>query len=42
MIGELGPEQRQQFGITRNAEPFDPLTNARAARKYLHDVKARV
>jgi Lysozyme like domain len=32
MLGKLGPERRRQFGITRNEELFDPLTNARAAR----------
>jgi hypothetical protein len=32
MIGDLGPERRRQFGITRNEDLFDPLTNARAAR----------
>ena len=32
MLGALGPERRRQFGIARNEELFDPLTNARAAR----------
>jgi Lysozyme like domain len=31
MIGKLGPERRRQFGISRNEELLDPLTNARAA-----------
>jgi hypothetical protein len=31
MIDKLGPERREQFGISRNEELFDPLTNARAA-----------
>src|SRR5215207_8357263 len=28
MIGELGPERRQQFGISENEQLFDPATNA--------------
>jgi hypothetical protein len=32
MIGELGPERRQQFGISENEQLFDPATNAHAAR----------
>lgn len=31
MIGRLGPERRRQFGLSRNEELLDPLTNARAA-----------
>jgi hypothetical protein len=32
MFEDLGPERRRQFGIDRDEELFDPLTNARAAR----------
>ena len=31
MLGDMGPERRQLFGITRNEQLFDPLVNARAA-----------
>lgn len=31
MIGALGPERRHQFHLDRNAELFDPETNAKAA-----------
>jgi Lysozyme like domain len=31
MIGTLGPARRKQFGISRNEELFDPVTNAQAA-----------
>lgn len=30
MIGSLGPARRQQFGISSNADLFDPATNAKA------------
>lgn len=33
MLGGMGPERRKQFGLRSNEELFDPLTNARAARK---------
>lgn len=33
MIGNLGPERRKQFGISKNSDLYDPATNARAARK---------
>lgn len=31
MIGNLGPDRREIFGIKSNKELFDPLTNAKAA-----------
>ena len=31
MIGSLGPDRREKFGISNNEELFDPLTNAKAA-----------
>lgn len=31
MIGDLGPERREKFGLKENEDLFDPLTNARAA-----------
>jgi cell wall-associated NlpC family hydrolase len=31
MLGGLGPSRRQQFGIKKNEDLFDPLTNAKAA-----------
>lgn len=31
MIGSLGPDRRDKFGITANRELFDPVTNAKAA-----------
>lgn len=31
MLGSLGPARRKQFGISNNAELFDPATNAKAA-----------
>lgn len=30
MLGNLGPARRKQFGISSNAELFDPATNAKA------------
>lgn len=33
MLGAMGPERRRQFGINSNEDLFDPLTNARAAKK---------
>ena len=32
MLGALGPERRQQFGIKSNDQLFDPVTNVRAAK----------
>lgn len=32
MLGGMGPERREQFGIKSNEELFDPLTNAKAAK----------
>lgn len=32
MIGTLGPARRAQFGITDNAQLFDPATSVRAAK----------
>src|SRR5262249_51150229 len=29
MIGKLGPQRRAQFGLTSNADLYDPATNAR-------------
>lgn len=31
MLGALGPERRRQFGLKRNEDLYDPLTNARIA-----------
>lgn len=31
MIGSLGPQRRARFGITSNAQLYDPVINARAA-----------
>lgn len=31
MIGGLGDDRREKFGITKNSELFDPVTNAQAA-----------
>jgi hypothetical protein len=31
MIGDLGDTRREKFGITKNAELLDPVTNAQAA-----------
>lgn len=31
MIGNLGEDRREKFGITKNSELFDPVTNAQAA-----------
>lgn len=31
MYGSLGPDRRKRFGLTSNAQLFDPSTNARAA-----------
>lgn len=31
MLGALGPQRRAAFGLTSNADLFDPMTNARAA-----------
>ncbi len=31
MIGDLGPVRRDKFGIAKNAELLDPVTNAQAA-----------
>lgn len=33
MLGAMGPQRRQQFGISNNAQLFDPATNAQAARQ---------
>jgi hypothetical protein len=33
MLGDMGPERRAQFGIASNEELYDPLTNAKAAKK---------
>lgn len=33
MLGAMGPERRRQFGISNNAQLFDPATNANAARQ---------
>ena len=32
MLGAMGPERRQLFGIGSNEELFDPLTNVKAAK----------
>ena len=31
MLGGMGPQRRKQFGLSRNEELFDPVTNAKAA-----------
>lgn len=31
MIGELGADRREKFNIVKNADLFDPVTNAKAA-----------
>jgi hypothetical protein len=31
MIGNLGADRREKFGIKSNSELFDPVTNAKAA-----------
>ena len=31
MLGYLGEDRREKFGIKSNAELFDPVTNAQAA-----------
>lgn len=31
MLGALGPDRRERFGISSNAELYDPLINAKAA-----------
>ncbi len=33
MLGNMGPQRRQAFGISSNEALFDPQTNARAARQ---------
>lgn len=33
MLGNLGPERRNQFGISENQQLFDPKVNAAAAKK---------
>lgn len=33
MLGNLGPERRNQFGISENQQLFDPRVNAAAAKK---------
>lgn len=33
MLGKLGPARRKQFGISSNQQLFDPVINARAAKK---------
>jgi len=33
MLGSMGPERRQQYGLSSNDDLFDPLTNARVAYK---------
>jgi len=35
MLGDLGPDRRQKFGIESNEELFDPVTNAKAAKYVL-------
>jgi hypothetical protein len=35
MLGAMGPSRRAQYGITSNAQLFDPAVNARAAAKIL-------
>jgi hypothetical protein len=35
MLGDMGPARRREFGISRNADLFDPAVNARAAAKIL-------
>lgn len=35
MLGSMGPARRKQYGISSNAELFDPAVNARAAAKIL-------
>lgn len=36
MLGKMGPSRRAQFGLKRNEDLLDPLTNARAAYKMSH------
>lgn len=36
MIGGLGPARRRQFGLSRNEDLFDPMTNARAMAAISH------
>jgi hypothetical protein len=33
MLGAMGPERRKTFGLSRNEDLFDPLTNAKIAYK---------
>lgn len=33
MLGGMGPERLREFGISSNEQLFDPLTNARAAKR---------
>lgn len=36
MLGAMGPARRREFGISRNADLYDPAVNARAAAKILN------
>jgi len=33
MLGGMGPERRKEFGIRKNEELYDPITNFKAAKK---------
>lgn len=33
MLGDMGPQRRQAFGISSNQQLFDPMTNALAAKR---------
>lgn len=35
MLGDMGPGRRREFGISKNEDLFNPLTNAMAAKKIL-------
>ena len=36
MLGSMGPERRQQYGLSSNDDLFDPLTNATVGAGLLH------
>lgn len=37
MKGDLGPDRRKKFGISKNSDLFDPGTNAKAAKRIKDD-----
>lgn len=37
MLGDLGPERREQFGLASDFELFNPETNAKAAHRVFRD-----